>query len=214
MPGLRGGEHGGAVHHPGPALLDALARAQRLGVLGPAPLDDHLDHSRHFLRALEGVEGTVLDLGSGGGLPGLVIADARPDLRLVLLDAQERRVALLREAVDAMGCGARVIVLRGRAEDLGRSPEMRGHLDVVTARLFGAPGTTAECGAPFLRVGGVLLVSEPPGPVLRWPAEGLHELGLVHDARSTAHLTALRAEAPCPDRFPRRVGIPAKRPLF
>src|SRR5690606_10889126 len=96
--------HCGAMRAASPGLRAALERAQRLGVLGPTPIDDHLRHADHFLRALPPGPGALLDLGSGAGLPGLVIADQRPELTIALLDAQEKRVALLRQAVATMGC--------------------------------------------------------------------------------------------------------------
>ena len=70
-------------------------------------------------------------------------------------------------------------ILGAAAEDAGRDAEWRGGFDLVTARSFGAPAVVAECGAPFLRVGGRLVVSEPPsdGPT-RWPVEGLAAVGL------------------------------------
>ena len=197
-----------------PALRQALERARRLGVLGPTPIDEHLGHAEHFLRALPPDAGTLLDLGSGAGLPGLVIAERRPDLTVALLDAQERRVALLEQAITAMGCEGRVRVLHGRAEDLAHEEALRGTFDTVTARLFGPPAVVAECGAPFLAHQGRLLVSEPPGPEDRWPSEGLDRLGLVHDPASTPLLTVVRSVRPCPHEFPRRVGVPTKRPLF
>ncbi|MCD9624452.1 16S rRNA (guanine(527)-N(7))-methyltransferase RsmG [Rhabdothermincola salaria] len=196
------------------ALRQALERARRLGVLGPTPIDEHLRHAHHFLDALGSGAGTLLDLGSGAGLPGLVIADMRPELTITLLDAQDKRVALLRQAVTAMGCGERVQVLHGRAEALAHEVDLRGTFDTVTARLFGPPAVVAECGAPFLAPQGRLLVSEPPGSGDRWPPEGLDRVGLVRDPRSSSQLTVLRSVQPCPTELPRRVGIPAKRPLF
>ena len=197
-------------------LQMALNRARRLGVLGPGPIEDHISHAGGFLAALEEVPvgSVVLDLGSGGGIPGLVIADVRSDLRMVLLDALERRVALLDEAVDALGWGDRVIVLHARAEDVGRDPAWRGTVDAVTARLFGPPATVAECSAPLLRVGGLLIVSEPPDQPDRWPVEGVAEFGLERADHSPAGMQVLRQVELCPENFPRRVGIPAKRPRF
>jgi 16S rRNA (guanine527-N7)-methyltransferase len=201
---------------PSPPLLEVLERARRLGVLGPGPVLDHVDHAEGFVAALEDLtEGSLLiDLGSGGGVPGLVIAEARPDLRVVLLDSLERRVALLAEAIVAMGWQGRVVAELARAEDTGRSPEWRAQVDAVTARSFGPPATVAECAAPLLRLGGVLVVSEPPEETDRWPAEGLAPLGLVDEGAPVAGMRRLRQTSLCPETFPRRVGMPAKRPLF
>jgi len=192
---------------PSPPLLEVLERARRLGVLGPGPVLDHVSHAEGFIAALEDLpEGSLLiDLGSGGGVPGLVIAEARPDLRVVLLDSLERRVALLAEAV---------LAELARAEDTGRSPQWRAQADAVTARSFGPPATVAECAAPLLRINGVLVVSEPPEDTDRWPADGLAPLGLLDEGSPVPGMRRLRQASLCPDTYPRRVGMPAKRPLF
>lgn len=200
---------------PSPGLLDVLERARRLGVLGPGPVQDHVDHARGFVDALEplGAGSLVVDLGSGAGIPGLVVAERRPDLEVVLLDSLERRVALLEEAVVTLGWKDRVRTMLARAEDVGRSDEWRGRCDAVTARSFGPPATTAECAAPLLRTGGLLVVSEPPDGGDRWPIDGLDGLGLVPVA-SPRGMQVCQQGRPCPEEYPRRVGLPAKRPLF
>ena len=206
-------EAGGSVAPP-PALIEALERAQTFGYLGPGPVIDHLEHAKGFVATLAGVSGRVGDLGSGAGIPGLAVAVARPDLDLVLIDSGERRAAFLRDAVVALGLADRVTVVQGRAELVGRS-DLRANLDAVVARGFGPPAVTAECAAPLLRVGGLLVVSEPPEDADRWPAPGLAELGLATRHRTEGpRLQVLAQVAPCPDTYPRRDGIPAKRPLF
>jgi 16S rRNA (guanine527-N7)-methyltransferase len=96
----------------------------------------------------------------------------------------------------------------------------RGRYDLVVARSFAAPAVVAECGAPFLRVGGLLITSEPPldksSTADRWPTGGLALVGLSASRRVEGDFGYRVAEqqAACPDRFPRRVGVPTKRPLF
>lgn len=158
----------------------------------------------------------VLDLGSGGGLPGLVLAETHPDLELVLLDSAARRCRFLREAVTELDLAHRVEVVEDRAETAARRPGMRETFDVVAARSFGSPAVTAECGVGFLRLGGSLVVSEPPGAGNRWNAEALGDLGLGpgvacdHGGFGFVRLEKVRMD----ERWPRRVGIPAKRPRF
>jgi len=110
------------------------------------------------------------------------------------------------------------VVVRARAEDAGRIPHLRGSFDAVVARSFGSPPVTAECAAPFLHPGGLLVVSEPPraDPEARWPRDGLATLGLepLRTARTGFGYQVLRQNDPCPDRFPRRAGVAAKRPLY
>jgi hypothetical protein len=183
-------------------------------------LSRHVEHGRALLAGLpEG--GRVLDLGSGGGLPGLVLAAHRPELELTLLESRERACRFLREAVAELGL-ARVAVVEARAEEAARRPDLREEFEAVVARSFGPPPVTAECAAGFLRVGGHLVVSEPPDeegpdvPSPRWPAEGLEALGFgpaIRNAASGATFVSL-AKVRTDDRWPRRVGVPAKRPLW
>ncbi len=156
----------------------------------------------------------VIDLGSGGGVPGLRLAQHWPTSRVVLVEAQRRRARFLAAAAAALGL-AGVEVCHVRAEALAR--QLRAWASVVVARSFGPPAVTAECAAPLLVVGGLLVVSEPPVPGDRWPGAELEQLGLAWRRTvrvGEAAVAVLEQCRPAPDRFPRRVGIPAKRPLF
>jgi 16S rRNA (guanine527-N7)-methyltransferase len=194
------------------AVLDA---ARRWGFLGPGPIAEHITHSLAFLTMLRDPTATHLDLGSGGGVPGLVLAAALQGSRWILLDAQQRRAAFLLEAVARLGVGERVEVRCDRAEVAGRSA-LRGTLDVVVARGFSGPAATAECAAPFLTVGGTLVIAEPPGAPERWSPTALAELGMELDEvqREPVALRRFVQRTPCPERFPRRNGFPRNRPLF
>lgn len=150
-------------------------------------------------------------------MPGLVLAGHWTATDWVLLDSERQRCDFLETVIAGLGWGSRVVVKHARAEDAGRDPRLRGRFDLVTARSFGPPGVVAECAAPFLRLGGELVVSDPPtGADDRWPAAPLAMLGLavrVHTAEDP-HLTVLTQAAACPERFPRRPAPIAKRPLF
>jgi 16S rRNA (guanine527-N7)-methyltransferase len=215
-------------------------QARSWGFLGDGPLDVHLAHAYGFADAAESMAtealrslspstggkpatGAWLDLGSGGGIPGLVLAHRWPDRQGVLLDSNERRARFLVQAVENQGWSDRIRVVSARAESAGRDDALRGSFTLVVARSFGPPAVTAECAAPFLRPGGLLIVSEPPTTTpaandegTRWPAEGLADLGLepVTRWRGEFGYQVLRQARECPDRFPRRVGVPAKKPLY
>jgi 16S rRNA (guanine527-N7)-methyltransferase len=213
---------GPVEHAPGPAtLLEVLTAAQRRGFIGGQELEAHVRQAEALAEVVgEDAElGPVLDLGSGGGLPGLVLAVRWPSVSLTLLDGSSERGAFLQESVDRMHLADRVDVAIGRAEALGHEPARRGRYAVVVARLFGPPPVVAECGAPFVAVGGRLIVSEPPGSDgARWAhPDELATLGLVAEdlrVRGDHRFQVLRAAGPCPDRYPRRTGVPTKRPLF
>lgn len=204
-----------------PGVFAVLARAQRLGIIGKAPLDTHVDQARAFYRVVEDLvdpSSAVLDLGSGGGLPGLVIAACWSQLSVTLLDGRSNRAENLSVAVAELGLSGRVRVIARRAEEAGRDPRDRQRFDLVVARGFGPPAVTAECAAPFLRLGGLLVVSDPPGggSAGRWPVDGCHTLGLelVRSVVEPWALTVLCQTALCGESYPRRTGLPHKRPLF
>ena len=206
------------------AFVRHVERAVELGFVGDPEVEVHLDNARAFAEAIpRGAR--LLDLGSGGGLPGIALLALRPDLEVTLLDAQHRRCDLLRSTVESWPNEITGRVVEGRAENLARTEDLDGAFDVVVARLFGAPAVTAECAVRFLRPdSGVLLVSEPPDIApARWPADGLNELGLVDVGLSgverepvagRARIRMIRRQGDLPARYPRPVGRPAKRPLF
>ncbi len=209
---------------PPPALLAAMGEAQALGILGEMPLADQVRHASGFAEAWTQGRGersaprSVVDLGSGGGMPGLVLALAWPSAQIVLLDSSAKRVDFLRRAIVRCGLDERVRAVGERAETAGRSDRYRSGSDLVVARSFGPPAVTAECAAPFLMVGGRLIVSEPPPDDQapdRWSSAWLAQLGLVDTGavRGAFGYRVLEQVRPCPDRYPRRVGVPAKRPL-
>jgi 16S rRNA (guanine527-N7)-methyltransferase len=195
-----------------------LREGRRRGFLGPGPLGPQLEHAVGFARACrEPPQGLAEDLGSGGGLPGLVLAVTWAASTWVLVESQARRCAFLYESVAALGLVSRVKVVCLRAEVVGRQEAWRGAFALVVARSFARPGVTAECAAPLLRVGGRLVVSEPPDDEdARWPDGGLAGLGMADEGLvvAGARYRVVRQVAPCPPRYPRRPGVPAKRPLF
>jgi 16S rRNA (guanine527-N7)-methyltransferase len=201
-----------------PELESVLATSRELGFLGPGDPWSHVEHARAFAAAAAGEPRAALDLGSGGGVPGLVLARlVWPATEWCLLDGSTKRVAFLESAIETLGLEGRVRAVAGRAEEVGRGAE-RGAFDLVVARSFGPPAVVAECAAPFLAVGGQLVVSEPPDvdPAMRWDAGGLAAFGLerVDHQVGPPALVVLTQVVACPARWPRRVGIPAKRPWF
>jgi 16S rRNA (guanine527-N7)-methyltransferase len=199
-------------------LSAVLARAQRSGLLGPGPVAEHVEHARRLAELIGPPPSSFLDLGSGGGVPGLVLALSWPTTTVVLLDASRRRGEHLRAACAELGLAGRATVLVARAEEAARRPEWRAQLALVIARGFGAPAVTAECAVGFLEVGGELVVSEPPGGAPgRWDPAGLERLGLAEPTVQTgggASIARLRLRRPPGPEWPRRTGVPARRPLW
>jgi 16S rRNA (guanine527-N7)-methyltransferase len=171
--------------------------------------------------------GRIADLGAGAGFPGLVLAVALPAARVDLIESVGRKAAVIDRLRQAAEIGnARAVV--ARAEEWARTPPELGGgreaYDAVTARAVAALPVLVEYAAPLLRLSGVLVAwkgardpaEEGPGRV------AADEVGLTladvlrvepfEDALNR-HLHVYRKVAPTPDRFPRRPGMAAKRPL-
>ena len=133
---------------------DLAEHGEERGLIGP--LEPPRLWSRHILNSAVTAplfSGRVGDVGSGAGLPGLVLAIARPDVEWILIEPMERRVAWLNEQVSALGLD-NVEVLRARAEDWRRGPV----LDAATARAVSALRTLVPLTAPLVRDGGELIL--------------------------------------------------------
>jgi len=196
------------------ALEEYVAAAVRTGLVGDPDLAGHLVNAAAFEAALP-PDGRTLDLGSGAGLPGLLLAHRLPDREFVLLEASARRCRFLEQW--AIRLAPRTRVVQGRAEVVARTAEFAGTCAAVVARSFGPPAVTAECGVGFLTLGGVLVVSEPPDTDgSRWPEAGLRRLGL----RASGRISADGATVQVIERtevvggYPRPDGVPAQRPVF
>jgi 16S rRNA (guanine527-N7)-methyltransferase len=164
----------------------------------------------------------VADLGSGAGLPGLVLAACRPEARFDLIESLGRKCAFLRDAAERMGL-ANVTVVCDRSEDWASS-QGREAYDAVTARAVGSLATLAELASPLLREGGVMVAwkgarSEAEESELARAAERVAmEPAEVRSVRPYSgsrdrHIHLLRKNGPTPSGLPRRPGMAAKRPF-
>lgn len=182
----------------------------------------HIDESVAILPGLPVRAGSRwLDLGTGGGLPGLVLAILRPDVEWTLVDATAKKVRAVEGFGDDLGL-SNVEVAHGRAETLARLPTFRESFDGVVSRAVARLVVVAELSRGFLRPGGIAAAVKGP----RWNEEleearrGLDELHFtdihseaVRDTVRPTWLVTMRADGPAPRRFPRRDGIPLARPL-
>ena len=190
--------------------------------MGPGPIEPHIEHARGFVAAWHqhspDEPSRFLDLGSGGGLPGFLLL-TEWQTPGVLLESRVRRTAYLEEALlwpDAPTNGS---VVTARAEDVSRWAGFEEDFELITARAFGPPSVTAECSVRLLKIGGLLIISEPPlsnESGGRWPEEGLAELGLrpLGIFRTSSGYQIVQKVSPTPEKFPRRSGVPTKKPLF
>ncbi len=163
-------------------LMAALERPHRLGMIG-GELDEQLQHCLRFSTALAAMQEpsssfSGADLGTGGGLPGLILALEFPGSQWTLIEMRAGRAAEVERAIHRLDLADRVTVAAEAAQRVAHT-ELREKCDVVVSRSFGPPSLTAECGAGLLRTGGHLLVAEPPTTDDdRWPEAGLTGFGL------------------------------------
>jgi 16S rRNA (guanine527-N7)-methyltransferase len=181
-------------------------------------------HIADSLTALEvpGVReaGRIGDLGAGAGLPGLVLAIALPEAEVALVESVGKKCAWMQATVEQLGLSnARVVCARVEEWDEGR-----GACDVVTARALGALAVVCEYAAPLLRDGGVLVAwkgavdeAEDADALAAAEALGLEREVVLpvepYAASERRTLHVFRKVAPTPERYPRRAGMAAKRPL-
>ena len=160
---------------------------------------------------------TVLDVGSGGGVPGLPLALVMPEVRFTLLEATDKKVRFLEQTVTTLGL-TNVTVVGGRAETVAHEPAHRAAYDLVIARALGPLPTLVELTAPFARVGGRVLAvkGDKAAREVRDAHVALKRLHLVERNRErtpTSTIVELEKIAPTPKRYPRRPGEPKRAPL-
>lgn len=191
---------------------DAVARLHLLDALAALPLLDAAAPT------------STVDLGSGGGVPGIVLAIARPSVRWVLVESVAKKAAELHSFVEALRL-PNVTVAATRAETLGRDTGHRERHDLVTARACASLPVLVEYALPLLRPGGTLIawkgalndddlevrsgrsaVEAVGGGSVRIIDSGVAALG-------RHRFVVVEKGGPTPDRYPRRAGIPARRPL-
>ncbi|MGB2694102.1 MAG: 16S rRNA (guanine(527)-N(7))-methyltransferase RsmG [Dehalococcoidia bacterium] len=187
---------------------------------------------RHFLEsaailpvlAQEGLsleDKSLVDVGSGTGVPGIPLKILVPSLTLTVVEAKHRKVEFLEALLSDLGM-SEVTVMARRAEESGRDPRHRDQYDFAVAKALAPLRTLLELTLPFLRMGGVVIA--PKGKeteaevqdarvaleMLKGALRAVEPLPLSEPPQ---HLILVDKELPTPLRFPRRPGVPAKRPL-
>jgi 16S rRNA (guanine527-N7)-methyltransferase len=183
----------------------------------------------HVADSLTGLEvaelrsaGRIADIGAGAGFPGLVIAAARPDADVDLIESVSRKTAFIARAAAVAGI-ANAFAITARAEDVAREESARESYDAVTARAVGRLSTLAELASPLLREGGVLVAwkgrrdegeerqMESASERLAMRPESILDVG-GRAGSEHRHLHVIRKFAPTPSDLPRKSGMAKKRP--
>ena len=187
---------------------------------------------RHFLDSLTTsmvlpdtvkATGRVLDIGSGGGFPGVSLKLAFPGMRLALLESVAKKTSFLKSLVKGLGLSD-VEVYTGRAEQLALNPELRETYDAVVSRGVASMRILMELTLPYCRVGGLVVTLKKGdiGPEIAASLPAMEILGGgvretrgvdlegLRDGRSLVVVDKIK---PTPAKFPRRPGLPARHPL-
>ena len=165
----------------------------------------------------------LVDVGAGGGVPGIPLALALPGWRVVLVEATRKKVEFLTRAAATLGAG-RVEARWARAEDAGRAPDLRAQATAAVARAVGSVPACLELCLPLVAVGGRVLLYRGPDKAESELAEARRVSALlgggppeVREASlpggALRRLIAVTKVGPTPKAYPRRSGLPAKQPL-
>jgi len=165
----------------------------------------------------------LMDVGTGAGLPGIPLKIALPGLKLVLLEATAKKTAFLRHIKDKLGLGE-VEVVCGRAEDIAHEAEYRERFSLVVSRAVARLATLVELALPFCAPGG-RFIAQKKGDISQEVASAARAIELMggkleeikrvslKELADVRWLVIIDKVAPTPQQYPRRPGIPAKKPL-
>jgi 16S rRNA (guanine527-N7)-methyltransferase len=186
---------------------------------------------KHFLDSLSvyqalpqsPVDLSLIDVGSGAGFPGLPLKIVRPALRLTLLEATAKKTAFLQHLIRVLNLTG-VTILTARAEEAGRQPKQREQYDVAVARAVAPLPVLAEYMLPLVKKGGTVIVQkgQDPADEIKAAANALGILGgkvvqtlpvAVPGLAAERHLVVIRKNKVTPLQYPRRAGVPAKKPI-
>ena len=164
----------------------------------------------------------IIDVGTGPGIPGLILKIYRPDIKLALLESVRKKTDFIEWVIKDMNISY-VEVLNERAENVGHDDEHREKYDIAVARAVSALNTLSEICLPFVKTGGIFVAMKGSSPEqeLSLSERALKILGgkvkecreYVLDIESQRNLIIISKMKRCPDKYPRRPGVPGKNPL-
>lgn len=183
---------------------------------------------KHFVDSLscvlplfkENIE-KVIDIGTGAGFPGVPLKIYKPEYKLTLLESQKKKIYFLEELIKILNLSD-VEIIWERAENLGKNPDHREQYDLVLARGVAKPNIVLEYALPFVKINGIFLGQATEKSIIEWEnTEKITEIlgGIIEDKiqisfnNITRIFLKIRKIAKTPDKYPRKPGIPEKRPL-
>ena len=187
-----------------------------------ADLEHHVRDSLQVLEWYHLAGQRVIDIGTGAGFPGLVLALAQPDCLMTLVESDMKKSGFLQRVVENLQL-ANVTVIRDRVERLGRDINHRERYDLGTSRAVASMRVMLEYGIPLVRTGGKLLLwkgshyrseieaSRQALHILGGCMEEVHQYSLINEGDRA--IVGVRKLRPTPAEYPRKVGAPSKKPL-
>lgn len=167
-------------------------------------------------------EAKIMDVGTGPGIPGLILKIYRPDIKLSLLESVRKKTDFIRDVIGKMNIPD-VQVINGRAEEAGHDIKHRESYDIVVARAVSSLNSLLELCLPFAKLGGIFIAMKGglPQQEIELSQKALKILGgkivkcqeYILDEGSKRNLIIISKEQNCPAKYPRRPGIPGKNPL-
>jgi 16S rRNA (guanine527-N7)-methyltransferase len=208
-------EHGETLEQYAHLVLEGNRNMNLTAARDEAALWEHIDDSRTLLPY---VRSPHVDIGSGAGFPGLVLAIAA-QTSVTLVESVRKKARFLEETAAALAL--EVSVLNARAEDIGRDPRYRGRFASASARAVGDLPTVLEFTLPLLQDGGLALLQRgtiaPRERIALADAAlvlgGIVEEDIVLVGSRERHILLVRKARATPGRFPRRAGMARKQPL-
>ncbi len=185
-------------------------------------IDKHIEDSLKIREVLDLTEEKLVDIGSGAGFPGMIIAMACPQAKITLVESDRKKSQFLKGVTSELEL-TNVQVICARVEELGQDSRYRSNFSLCSSRAVASMNVLLEYGLPLLRPGGRLLLwkgrnypqeidqAQNALSILGGVVEDVYRYTLMEE-RDRA-IVIVRKEKPTPDKYPRRVGIPAKRPL-
>ncbi|HBE19137.1 MAG TPA: 16S rRNA (guanine(527)-N(7))-methyltransferase RsmG [Cyanobacteria bacterium UBA11149] len=165
----------------------------------------------------------IIDIGTGGGFPGLPVAVIFPQTSVSLLDSTRKKITFIDQLIAKLGIN-NVETIMGRSEEIARQKQHRQNYDIALIRAVGSASVCAEYALPFLKIGGLAILYRG-----NWTDKEMEELkpgvkqlgGEIESveqfttplSNSIRHCLYLRLISPTPAKFPRGVGVPAQHPL-
>ena len=168
----------------------------------------------------------ILDMGTGGGFPGIPLALIYPDKRFLLVDSLKKRIAFLQEVTEHLGL-SNVTAIQGRAEDLAKNPAYREKFDLCVSRAVAKLSVLSEYCLPFVKVGGVFAAYKTAGEDLSLGEQAVEIMGGQIERTASFpsfsddltefqldhKIVFIQKSKQTPKKYPRKAGMPTKLPL-